>query len=85
MLRHYRRMPARCTAVFFVVLVAIFAGAIALHAQSPWEPERGSGASHVSGEAWLDGFTVSDLDPVKLATAAIIDHARRPGADSART
>jgi type IV secretory pathway VirB2 component (pilin) len=37
MLRRYHRMSARRIAVFFVVLVAIFAGAIALHAQSPWE------------------------------------------------
>jgi hypothetical protein len=28
-------------------------------------------------EAWLDGFTVSDLDPVKLVTAAVIDQARK--------
>jgi len=37
MLWRYHRMSARRTAVFFVVFVAIFAGAIALHAQSPWE------------------------------------------------
>lgn len=37
MLRRYHRMSARRTSVFFVLLVVIFAGAIALHAQSPWE------------------------------------------------
>lgn len=28
-------------------------------------------------EAWLDGFTVSDLDPVRLTTAALVDQARK--------
>ena len=28
-------------------------------------------------EAWLDGFTISDLDPVKLVTAALVDQARK--------
>jgi type IV secretory pathway VirB2 component (pilin) len=30
-------MSARSASVFFVALVVIFAGAIGLHAQSPWE------------------------------------------------
>ena len=28
-------------------------------------------------EAWLDGFTVSEIDPVKLVTGALIDQARK--------
>jgi hypothetical protein len=28
-------------------------------------------------EAWLEGFTVSDFDPAKLLTAAVIDQARK--------
>ena len=28
-------------------------------------------------EAWLDGFTVSEFDPAKLFTAAVIDQARK--------
>jgi hypothetical protein len=28
-------------------------------------------------EAWLDGFTISEFDPAKLLTAAIIDQARK--------
>ena len=28
-------------------------------------------------EAWLDGFTVSEFDPTKLLTAAVIDQARK--------
>lgn len=28
-------------------------------------------------ETWLDGFTVSEFDPAKLLTAAIIDQARK--------
>jgi hypothetical protein len=28
-------------------------------------------------EAWLDGFTVSDFDPSKLLTAALVDQARK--------
>jgi len=37
MLRRYLRIPVRGSVVFLVVLVAMFAGTIALHAQSPWE------------------------------------------------
>jgi hypothetical protein len=28
-------------------------------------------------EAWLEGFTVSEFDPAKLLTAAVIDQARK--------
>jgi hypothetical protein len=28
-------------------------------------------------EAWLEGFTVSEFDPAKLLTAAIVDQARK--------
>ena len=28
-------------------------------------------------EAWLDGFTVSEFEPLKLLTAAIVDQARK--------
>ncbi len=28
-------------------------------------------------ESWLDGFTVSDFDPAKLLTLAIVDQARK--------
>ena len=28
-------------------------------------------------EAWLDGFTVSEFDPAKLLTDAIVDQARK--------
>lgn len=28
-------------------------------------------------EAWLDGFTVSEFDPAKLLTAAMVDQARK--------
>jgi hypothetical protein len=28
-------------------------------------------------EAWLEGFTVSEFDPVKLLTAAVVDQARK--------
>src|SRR5688500_19496795 len=28
-------------------------------------------------EAWLEGFTVSEFDPAKLFTAAIVDQARK--------
>ena len=27
--------------------------------------------------AWLDGFTVSEFDPAKLLTAALVDQARK--------
>lgn len=37
MLRPYHRISARRAVIFLVVLVAAFAGAIGLHAQSPWE------------------------------------------------
>src|SRR5579864_4728781 len=30
-----------------------------------------------SHESWLDGFTVSDFDPAKLLTDAIVDQARK--------
>jgi hypothetical protein len=30
-----------------------------------------------SHECWLDGFTVSDFDPAKLLTDAIVDQARK--------
>ena len=28
-------------------------------------------------EAWLEGFTVSEFDPAKLLTAAVVDQARK--------
>jgi hypothetical protein len=28
-------------------------------------------------EAWLDGFTLSEFDPAKLLTAAVVDQARK--------
>ncbi|PYQ83848.1 MAG: hypothetical protein DMG02_33255 [Acidobacteria bacterium] len=28
-------------------------------------------------EAWLEGFTVSEFDPAKLLTAALVDQARK--------
>ena len=28
-------------------------------------------------EAWLDGFTVGEFDPVKLLTAVVVDQARK--------
>lgn len=28
-------------------------------------------------EAWLDGFTVSEFDPVKLLMSAVVDQARK--------
>jgi type IV secretory pathway VirB2 component (pilin) len=37
MLRRCRRLSVRGPVVFLAVLVAMFAGTIALHAQSPWE------------------------------------------------
>lgn len=37
MLRRYQQIFVRGSVVFLVVLIAMFAGAIALHAQSPWE------------------------------------------------
>ena len=37
MLGRYRRVSVRGSVVLLVVLVAILAGAIAVHAQSPWE------------------------------------------------
>jgi len=41
-----------------------------------------------SHEAWLDGFTVSEFDPAKLLTAAIVDqvrkHRKRPPEEVAR-
>jgi len=37
MLRRYHRISARRAVILVVVLVAVFAGAIGLHAQSPWE------------------------------------------------
>jgi type IV secretory pathway VirB2 component (pilin) len=37
MLRRYHRISSRHLVVSFLVLVAVFAPAIGLHAQSPWE------------------------------------------------
>src|SRR5919108_868102 len=37
MLRRYHGISVRCAVILSFVLVAVFAGAIALHAQSPWE------------------------------------------------
>jgi hypothetical protein len=37
MLGRYRRVSVRGSVVFLVVLVAILAGAIEVHAQIPWE------------------------------------------------
>jgi type IV secretory pathway VirB2 component (pilin) len=37
MLRRCQQISVRCSVLFLVVLVAMFAGTIALHAQSPWE------------------------------------------------
>jgi hypothetical protein len=34
-------------------------------------------ASRADKEAWLEGFTLSEFDPAKLFTAAIIDQARK--------
>jgi hypothetical protein len=28
-------------------------------------------------EAWLDGFTISEFEPMKLMTAALVDQARK--------
>ena len=28
-------------------------------------------------ESWLDGFTISEFDPAKLLTAALVDQARK--------
>lgn len=28
-------------------------------------------------EAWLDGFTISEFEPAKLLTAALVDQARK--------
>ena len=33
--------------------------------------------NEVRREAWLEGFTVSEFDPAKLFTAAIVDQARK--------
>jgi len=43
-----------------------------------WNVRRGQLHCMTCGhEAWLDGFTVSDFDPVRLLTSAVIDQARK--------
>jgi hypothetical protein len=43
-----------------------------------WNANRAQLQCHTCGhEAWLDGFTVSEFDPAKLLTAAVIDQARK--------
>jgi hypothetical protein len=38
----------------------------------------------VRQQAWLEGFTVSEFDPAKLFTAALIDQARKQSEEAAR-
>jgi hypothetical protein len=43
-----------------------------------WNVRRAQFECYSCGqEAWLDGFTVSEFDPTKLLTAAVIDQARK--------
>ena len=43
-----------------------------------WNNRRAQLQCYTCGqEAWLEGFTVSDFDPARLWTAAIVDHARK--------
>ena len=43
-----------------------------------WNGRRAQLQCYTCGqEAWLDGFTVSEFDPPKLLTAAVIDQARK--------
>jgi hypothetical protein len=42
-----------------------------------WNVRRAQVRCFTLGEAWLEGFTVSEFDPAKLLTAAVIDQARK--------
>lgn len=43
-----------------------------------WNGRRAQLECYTCGQnAWLEGFTVSDFDPARLFTAAVIDQARK--------